>query len=62
MFNVQEFRYIYVQTVRRAVNILIFFIYVSKYLPNVIFRNANINAQLANINAQRANVTGSINW
>ena len=31
------------------------FLPVSKYLPNVIFRNANINVQ-------RANITGSMNW
>ena len=31
------------------------FLHVSKYPPNVIFRNANINSQ-------RANVTGSMNW
>ena len=44
------------QAVCRAVNVLkLMFLRVSKYLPNVIFRNVNINVQ-------RLNVTGSMNW
>ena len=36
--------------VRRAVNVLkLMFLRVSKYPPNAIFRNANINAQRANV-------------
>ena len=35
--------------VRRAVNVLIFYIRVSKYPPNAILRSANINAQRANV-------------
>ena len=49
--------YIYIcmfQAIRRAVNVLNVS-RVSKYPPNAIFHNANINVQ-------RANVTGSMNW
>ena len=52
-----NYNYIYIfQAVRRAVNVIkLMFLRVSKYPPNAIFRNANINSQ-------RAKVTDSMIW
>ena len=57
LFNGKDFLYNYFRlSVCRAVNVLkLMFLRESKYPPNAIFRNANINAQ-------PANVTGSIIW
>ena len=43
------------QAVRHAINVLNVSTRVSKYPPNAILRNANIDAQ-------RANLTDSMNW
>ena len=42
-------------TISAIVRVITMLLHVSKYLPNVIFRNANINAQCAN-------VSNSMNW